>query len=419
MRLARVTGHECRVTAARDLRGVPAFCPVCDAPVIPKCGSIRPHHWAHKVADCDPWSEPESEWHRRWKELFPVECQEVRVGRHRADVKTDRLVIELQHSPISPEEIREREDFYGAMIWIFDLSDVDRIRMEGSSEMDGIGWVFWHRARESILTCRKPVFLELADGALINLFDYGAHRHPQVERWCWPFGYGGSYDRDEIVDHALGRTEAGAWRAQCARTPMFDQRPWPRSVLESDGFVTRMIEQAEAARRRAWEADIREKIAIAQAEMRANPLIIAPAPTTPEVPRASLPLMSKRPETPAVYSGGRATFPPESVRPGLERAAEYLDSVLGLKMTVDGPVALFLFATEPESEPEEEDATVVFTVGPGGIERAKRSELWATRLGGRGIFYPTREGLKLRVRTNTGELYEHLISIAAPRGGGW
>ena len=42
------------------------------------------------------------------------------MGEHRADIRTPRGMIELQHSPIAPEEIREREALYGRMIWLLD-----------------------------------------------------------------------------------------------------------------------------------------------------------------------------------------------------------------------------------------------------------------------------------------------------------
>lgn len=85
-------------------------------------------HWAHKSREhCDRWWESETEWHRAWKNLFPVEWQEVvhtddtSNEKHIADIKTPRgLVLEFQHSPISPEEMKSREDFYKNMAWIVD-----------------------------------------------------------------------------------------------------------------------------------------------------------------------------------------------------------------------------------------------------------------------------------------------------------
>jgi hypothetical protein len=56
-----------------------------------------------------------------WKKLFGKENCEVVIPPHRADIYGNfDVVIELQHSNISPKEIREREEFYKKMIWIVD-----------------------------------------------------------------------------------------------------------------------------------------------------------------------------------------------------------------------------------------------------------------------------------------------------------
>lgn len=101
-----------------------ATCPLCSGRVIAKCGTRVTHHWAHEATtDCDPWSEPEGEWHRAWKSLVRPEQREVTMGPHRADiVSASGQVIELQHSSISAEDIAERCAFYHPMIWVFDVS---------------------------------------------------------------------------------------------------------------------------------------------------------------------------------------------------------------------------------------------------------------------------------------------------------
>lgn len=98
--------------------------------------AVVPHdnraHWRHKAGDCDPWSEPEGEWHLTWKEKFPLHCREVPMidhatqERHRADVFLQLpgcvgTTIELQHSAISEKERDAREVFYsarGRMFWL-------------------------------------------------------------------------------------------------------------------------------------------------------------------------------------------------------------------------------------------------------------------------------------------------------------
>ena len=113
-----------RQEAEPKLRGT---CPNCDSEVVAKCGEQRIWHWSHLgKLECDRWWEPETEWHRAWKALFPQKWREFpHVAddgeRHIADVKNDRgLVIELQHSPIDPEERLSRENFYKTMVWVVD-----------------------------------------------------------------------------------------------------------------------------------------------------------------------------------------------------------------------------------------------------------------------------------------------------------
>jgi hypothetical protein len=105
--------------------GLQGTCPVCDAGLRPKCGTIRVHHWAHTPGVVDHRWEPETEWHRNWKKPlpyrvprgFPIECQEfvqrAESGeRHIADVRTSHgRVLEFQHSSISDQERRAREEF--------------------------------------------------------------------------------------------------------------------------------------------------------------------------------------------------------------------------------------------------------------------------------------------------------------------
>lgn len=108
-----------------------AVCPVCGETVVPKCGQKVIHHWAHKPnANCDKWWESETEWHRKWKDNFPKECQEVimyddKTGeKHVADVKaTTGIVLEFQHSPMNTKEQQSREQFYKNMIWIVDARE--------------------------------------------------------------------------------------------------------------------------------------------------------------------------------------------------------------------------------------------------------------------------------------------------------
>ena len=115
--------------------GSAGTCPGCGQEVLAKCGTVRIWHWAHKgKRSCDPWWEPETLWHRTWKNLFPAEWQEVPMRApdgelHIADVRTPQgLVIEFQHSAIKQEERTSRESFYQNMVWVVDGTRLKRDR---------------------------------------------------------------------------------------------------------------------------------------------------------------------------------------------------------------------------------------------------------------------------------------------------
>lgn len=95
--------------------------------MLAKCGPHVMHHWAHEVQrDCDPWWENETEWHREWKNHFPISCREVSHTApdgevHRADIKTPTgIYIEVQHSSMTDAERISRETFYQNLVWVID-----------------------------------------------------------------------------------------------------------------------------------------------------------------------------------------------------------------------------------------------------------------------------------------------------------
>lgn len=113
-----------RTEASKGIQGV---CPICGSDLIAHCGEVKVHHWVHKnTRNCDLWWENETEWHRSWKNNFPVKWQEVvhfdkHGEKHIADVKTDeQWALEFQHSYLQPEERRSRNAFYSKIVWIVD-----------------------------------------------------------------------------------------------------------------------------------------------------------------------------------------------------------------------------------------------------------------------------------------------------------
>lgn len=129
MRFALIGNN--RTEAQPKLSGL---CCCCSKPVIAKCGTRKIWHWAHKSkTDCDNWWEPETEWHRNWKNNYLAEWQEKpffdkrKNEKHIADVCTiNNLVIEFQHSNIHPQERTSREQFYKNMVWVVDGTRLKR-----------------------------------------------------------------------------------------------------------------------------------------------------------------------------------------------------------------------------------------------------------------------------------------------------
>ncbi|MEA5550267.1 competence protein CoiA family protein [Anabaena cylindrica UHCC 0172] len=175
-----------RIEAQPGLKGI---CVCCGSDTIAKCGNYKVWHWAHCTKQkCDHWWENETEWHRKWKSFFPIECQElihkdeITGKKHIADVKTKNgVVIEFQNSPIKPEEIISRERFYEKMFWIVN-GDVNTNKFyfnlgleEKISESPSIYTFNNFGSRSSFFKkwslCSCPVFIDFID--FIDFFEMG------------------------------------------------------------------------------------------------------------------------------------------------------------------------------------------------------------------------------------------------------
>ena len=123
---------------------------------------------------CDDWDHDMSEWHFSWQEKFPEECREVVVEyngvKHRADILINNTVIEFQHSPITAEEIKRRNDFYIAcgynVVWVFDATN--QIKNRAGGAIDPMQCrdndLCWKRAKrqfvQGIISSKVKVFLQ-------------------------------------------------------------------------------------------------------------------------------------------------------------------------------------------------------------------------------------------------------------------
>ena len=143
--------------------------------------------------DCDPWWEPETEWHRKWKAFG--HRTEVTIENHRADVVTsprpgypDGLIIELQHSSISVDDVLAREACYGNRLrWIFDGTNIADYALEIQRTPTQYRWKLpggryitykvdyelvnfrWKHARKSYAVPSQRVYIDLVGDFLLRL----------------------------------------------------------------------------------------------------------------------------------------------------------------------------------------------------------------------------------------------------------
>ncbi len=189
-------------------------CPCCESPVIPKCGSVRVHHWAHQRENlCDRWWKNETEWHRNWKGQFPEHWQEFVYRaddgeKHIADVKTeDDWVIEFQHSHITPEERRSRDAFYKKLVWVVDATRRKSDAVNFAKELDAGtpvgGNPYIRRVRPN--ECR--LLREWCGSPGPIFFDFGVE-----QTLCWLIAkqpdepaYVGLFMRQGFIDSHLGK----------------------------------------------------------------------------------------------------------------------------------------------------------------------------------------------------------------------
>ena len=189
-----------------------AICQICGNPVFARCGETNVDHWAHyEDESCDKWSEPETKWHKNWKDIFGKEHSEVVIPKdgkkHIADVYTSKgVVIEFQNSPISTTVIDAREAFYGEkMLWVINSEEIDKKNFltyyhpdERSSKRIYVGhsavnseeeqeknWASdnikgikfqWNYPRRVWMGAVRPRFIDFGDAYLFMIEDWNAQK---------------------------------------------------------------------------------------------------------------------------------------------------------------------------------------------------------------------------------------------------
>ena len=154
-----------RTLADNAKNGADYLCPICGGSVIIRQGSINVAHFAHRSNECtDNWHYDMSEWHYSMQKRFSEEQREVVVKYmkkiHRADILHSNCIIEFQYSPISIEELKERNNFYNeagySVAWIFDVQEQYDSEAITIKDCDGALMYKWSNPKRCLQCFPQP-----------------------------------------------------------------------------------------------------------------------------------------------------------------------------------------------------------------------------------------------------------------------
>ena len=183
--------------------------------MVAKCGEVKIWHWAHQgKLNCGLLWENETEWHRAWKNLFPVEWREVihraeNGDKHIADVKTNQgWAIEFQHSFLKPEERRARNAFYPKLVWVVDGTRRKRDQQQFIKALENGVRVVPNMNFFKIYSDESALLKEWADSDAPVFIDFG----PGPSLWWFlpksPNGereFVGAFSRADFLELHLGK----------------------------------------------------------------------------------------------------------------------------------------------------------------------------------------------------------------------
>lgn len=195
MRIAYHDGVRVSIDAYDDKMSGSIVCAEGHA-LVAKRGAIRVHHYAHKSAQpsccC---SDNKGDWHVEWQDRVCKDAQEVRVmgptGKlHVADIMCGKYVVEIQHSPMTMDTIKEREGFYTSLgytlVWVFDTS----------------GWEYSKIGTTGIRKRSRgqdhPLWASYDGQRIVKVLDFGKQHLMVVERQQGSSIYGSFISMDEF-----------------------------------------------------------------------------------------------------------------------------------------------------------------------------------------------------------------------------
>lgn len=142
-----------RITATKEIRRARCLC--CNTEVIAKTGNFVIWHWSHRADSQCPSSKGKGEFHYRFQKLFELNEIEVKSEKWQNNIADiciydhrlpdGYLVVELQHSPISVEEVESRNKAYKNILWVVDVDN--RVREPR-----------WSQCFNNVVYCRDNKF---------------------------------------------------------------------------------------------------------------------------------------------------------------------------------------------------------------------------------------------------------------------
>ena len=138
--------------------------------VICKRGEKRLSHFCHKKLVDNCVGSKMSDWHLWHQSRIKDDYLEIPIGNNRADIRNaDNVVIELQNSPISKEEIREREKAYGNMVWIFNAEKID---INITKQEERLLYFEILKGPMYAFDTKKQLFLDFGKNGLIEIIEH-------------------------------------------------------------------------------------------------------------------------------------------------------------------------------------------------------------------------------------------------------
>lgn len=152
-------------------------------PLMAKRGTTLKHHFAHhQNTACDSKnSKNKTEWHISWQNRF-CETEIPFPPKHVADIVHGDLVIEIQHSNISTNDISSREETYGNMIWIFDVKN----SVTGSEFVcrDDAGKCIVKLNRKCLFQTTKPTYYDCGKYLLRKISLHNRYALCEIVEYC-------------------------------------------------------------------------------------------------------------------------------------------------------------------------------------------------------------------------------------------